>query len=310
MADSVDANPTIAGKWGDDVPLSTRCTEESGSDTVDAGPIGQAATGGTEAMETGDQQSVYEYNMRHKKRGLFVIVNNKDFHKKTGMNGRNGTDVDAANLYQRFKELGFEVHIFHNRTCTEMRKIMIEASQYSHKDCDAFGCAILSHGDNGVVYGTDGIVKLDDLCAPFKGDRCPTLAGKPKLFFIQACRGSELDHGAEVADADSEGEDETYSAKKIYRIPAEADFFYAYSTVPGYFSWRNSTKGSWFCQALNLVLKEHAASRDLLWMMTRVNNMVAFEFESNASKEFMNRKKQIPSIVSQLTRDVYFRVKH
>ena len=79
------------------------------------------------AMET-SSDSQYEYNMNHKKRGLFVIINNRDFHKKTGMNGRNGTDVDAANLYQRFKELGFEVHIFHNKTIVEMSKIMLEGT--------------------------------------------------------------------------------------------------------------------------------------------------------------------------------------
>ena len=78
----------------------------------------------------------------------------------------------------------------------------------------------------------------------------------------------------------------------------------------GYFSWRNSTKGSWFCQALVMVLKQHAETRDLMWMMTRVNRMVAYEFESNASKEFMNRKKQIPCITSMLTKDVYFRPKN
>ncbi len=46
----------------------------------------------------------------------------------------------------------------------------------------------------------------------------------------QACRGSNLDHGVELeADADVEMD------PKIYRIPAEADFLYAYSTVPGWF---------------------------------------------------------------------------
>ena len=28
-------------------------------------------------------------------------------------------------------------------------------------------------------------------------------------------------------------------------LPAESDFIYAYSTVPGYYSWRNSRNGSW-----------------------------------------------------------------
>ena len=44
---------------------------------------------------------------------------------------------------------------------------------------------ILSHGEEGTVYGTDGPVEIKDLVEPFKGHRCQSLAGKPKLFFIQ-----------------------------------------------------------------------------------------------------------------------------
>ena len=59
------------------------------------------------------------------------------------------------------------------------------ASKKDHSDCDCFAVAILSHGDEGIVYGTDTIIKIDSLVAPLKGDKCPTLVGKPKLFFIQ-----------------------------------------------------------------------------------------------------------------------------
>ena len=46
--------------------------------------------------------------------------------------------------------------------------------------------AILSHGeDAGIVYGTDGSINIDLLTAPFKGNNCPSLVGKPKLFVIQ-----------------------------------------------------------------------------------------------------------------------------
>lgn len=45
---------------------------------------------------------------------------------------------------------------------------------------------------------------------------------------------------------------------------------------------------------------------DLMTMMTRVCRKVAYEFESNATREYMNRKKQVPCITSMLTRDVYF----
>jgi len=75
---------------------------------------------------------------------------------------------------------------------------------------------------------------------------------------------------------------------------------------PGYFSWRNSTKGSWFVQAICKVFNEHGTRKEMMSLMTRVNHMVAFEFESNASKEFMNRKKQVPSIMTMLTKELYF----
>ena len=54
-----------------------------------------------------------------------------------------------------------------------------------HGECDAFAIAILSHGDNGLVYGTDGILYLDTITEQIKGPKCKSLAGKPKLFFIQ-----------------------------------------------------------------------------------------------------------------------------
>jgi hypothetical protein len=65
--------------------------------------------------------------------------------------------------------------------------VYITASLEDHSDVDCFACVILSHGDDGIVYGTNGTIKLASLFAMFKGDQCPSLAGKPKLFFIQVC---------------------------------------------------------------------------------------------------------------------------
>jgi len=44
---------------------------------------------------------------------------------------------------------------------------------------------------------------------------------------MQACRGSEFDKGNDVFDAPGAKE------KQTRRLPLEADFLYAYSTVPG-----------------------------------------------------------------------------
>ena len=59
-------------------------------------------------------------------------------------------------------------------------------SKEDHSDAAMFVCVITSHGDRHDIYGSDDIgVNLKKLAGHFKGDKCPSLAGKPKLFFIQ-----------------------------------------------------------------------------------------------------------------------------
>ncbi|KAK6171525.1 hypothetical protein SNE40_019697 [Patella caerulea] len=245
-----------------------------------------------------------EYNMGHPKRGKAIIINNKYFESHTRMGIRTGTDKDKNALDTRFNELGFKVVIYSDLPRAEMETVLKKAASENHGDSDCFMCAILSHGEEGTIYGTDGPIEIKTLLAPFKGDKCRSLAGKPKIFFIQACRGTGLDGGVERTDALPEVRE-----IKIQRIPTEADFLIAYSVVPGYFSWRNSAQGSWFVQAISEVFKKYGTQLDLMTLMTRVNKKVAYDFESNASQEFMNRKKQIPCITSMLTKDVYFRPK-
>ena len=88
-------------------------------------------------------------------------------------------------------------------------------------------------------------------------------------------------------------------------IPIEADFLFAYSTVPGYYSWRNSAHGSWFVQAIVSVFNDHASTMDLHRMLTRVNAEVAKQ-KSNTNSEVSHNKKQIPCVISQLRKELYF----
>jgi caspase-like apoptosis-related cysteine protease len=45
--------------------------------------------------------------------------------------------------------------------------------------------AVLSHGKKGEISSRDEYYNEESLFAPFTADKCPTLVGKPKLFFIQ-----------------------------------------------------------------------------------------------------------------------------
>ena len=97
---------------------------------------------------------------------------------------RTGTDKDAASLQQTFYKLGFNVKLEHNKTAADMREMLSKLAKADHSEHDAFVCCILSHGEEGLIYGVDQSVEIEHLIAPFKLNR--TLAGKPKLFFIQS----------------------------------------------------------------------------------------------------------------------------
>jgi caspase-like apoptosis-related cysteine protease len=45
--------------------------------------------------------------------------------------------------------------------------------------------AIMSHGDKGIIHSKDGCYEIATLMDLFTAEKCPTLAGKPKLFFLQ-----------------------------------------------------------------------------------------------------------------------------
>ena len=184
-----------------------------------------------------------------------------------------------------------------------MLSFLFLVSQLDHSDNDCILVAILSHGELGYIYAKDCQYKLDSIWGSFTANHCPTLAGKPKLFFIQACQGDQLDGGVTL-----QPKTETDSASSMsYKIPTHADFLIAYSTVPGFYSWRNTTKGSWFMQSLCHELVAHGKKLDILTLLTFVCQKVAFDFESNTPDiPLMHQQKQIPCITTMLTRLLLF----
>jgi caspase 7 len=244
------------------------------------------------------------YNMNHRRRGLAIVFNHKNFDPRLGLKTRNGTDADRDNLRSTLRTLDFAVKVYNDLPYKEMERILEEASNENHADADCILVAVLSHGELGILYSCDQPYKPDRLWGHFNAEKCPTLAGKPKLFFVQACQGDQLDTGVHLKKVNYT---ETDSNAMSYKIPSHADFLIAYSTIPGFYSWRNTTAGSWFVQALCYVLQRTGHSHDLLSNLTRVARKVAFDFQSNTPGDFvMHEKKQIPCITSMLTRDIIF----
>ena len=245
-----------------------------------------------------------EYLMNHKNRGKCVIFSHRHFDSKT-LNERRGTELDANALMRAFTHLGFEVIIYNDSTASEIGALLEAISKEDHSDSDCFACCIMTHGDEENLWAKDDKYPVEFPLNFFEADNCPTLDGKPKLFFIQACRGDKLGPGIIL----KVGQDETYSATH-YTIPAWADFLISYSTDPGYCSWRNTQDGSWFMQSLAQMIVEYASFTPFLSVITKVNAMAAYDIISQVpgDKEY-DKQKQVPSTNHTLTRELIFRPK-
>ncbi|XP_072117502.1 caspase-8-like [Mobula birostris] len=250
---------------------------------------------------TSDSQEILDrYKMESTPRGYCVIINNSTFDT---MQPRKGTDRDAERLEQVFTWLGFRVKIENNLTAEGMRMKMLEYRQKDHKPFDCFICCILTHGERGVMCGTDDKkVPIRDITGCFSASRCPSLQQKPKVFFIQACQGTEKQEGVAI-EQDSTAvrleEDAIRATRTI--IPDEADFLLGMATVEGYVSFRHIMQGTWYIQSLCENLEKHCPSQDLLSILTNVNNDVS-------EKKDKNFKTQMPQPSYTLRKKLYFPV--
>jgi len=241
------------------------------------------------------------YNMNHTRRGRAIIFNHMYFDPGHNLSTRHGTNVDRDSLSLCLKQLHFQVEVFNDLPVRDIEGVLERAALEDHRDADCIVVAVLTHGELGILYGRDSPYQSSRLWTHFSGDKCPSLVGKPKIFFLQACQGDHVDPGVRIARTDQD------AVATSYKIPSQADFLIVYSTIPGYKSWRNTTAGSWFIQALVQELEREADTRDLLSILTMVSRRVGYTFQSNVRDQpEMDGCKQIPCVSSMLTREIVF----
>ncbi|KAJ3591582.1 hypothetical protein NHX12_006715 [Muraenolepis orangiensis] len=189
-----------------------------------------------------------------------------------------------------------------------MRSSVQALAKRDHSGHECVVCVVLSHGNEGVVYGVDGeAVSLAELQAPLSGLRCHFLRGKPKLFFIQACQGIQEQQTVfiEADGPDAPGgivcSDATASSGES--VPCGADFLTAMATVPSCVSLRDKRQGSWFIQSL---------CRNLVQMVPRGHDLVSILTLVNADVSQMvdpaNSRRQMPQPAFSLRKQVVFPV--
>ncbi|XP_056309714.1 caspase-6-like [Danio aesculapii] len=292
--------------------------KSDGSATVEKDSASAGQTVEENLTETdGFNQSIFsmdpnlEYDMNHKRRGMALIFNHENFFWKLGLGYRSGTNADKENLIRRFRELNFEVKAFDDYKRDEVLSKITAAAAADHVDADCFVCVFLSHGENGHVYANDGQIDIPEITDLFKGDKCRSLVGKPKIFIWQACRGDKHDDPVTPMDVvDSQlTNDMVVDAGVLYTLPAGADYIMCYSVAEGYYSHRETVNGSWYIQDLCEILRRYGSELEFAEILMLVNRKVSLRSVLMCKDRSAVGKKQVPCFASMLTKKLFFRPK-
>ena len=280
-------------------------------------------------------------------RGIALIINNAFFayHPQHGqLSARHGSEVDVSRVKTLFAALDFSVRTEHDLSKQQLLKELDDVACQDHSAYDCFVLWLMSYGRSGEVFCSDGnTISIDMLHDIFSN--CDTLRGKPKLFFIQACRGkgedelrvaydtaiSSLDQANRSYESTKVDPDElsvaydtaissldqanrSYESTKVdpviqLSIPSDADFLYAFCPVDEYVSYRNHEKGSHYVRCFVEAFREHVAHDHILDILTIVNNKVTKIDTERPSSKNRNRIKickRMPEVRHTLRKTVRF----
>ena len=141
------------------------------------------------------------------------MINNFKFKENTGLKFRGGAEKDEKDLKELLGRKKFEIFKTANGDSTtnltdqQMEDILDDVGK-NEGNHDSLILVISSHGEEGVVFGTDHRkdsimeIKTNKIVQKFMNKNW---AGKPKIVIFQACQGDVFDHGVEIEDSFSEG---------------------------------------------------------------------------------------------------------
>ncbi|XP_031600067.1 caspase-2 isoform X3 [Oreochromis aureus] len=278
-------------------------------------------------------RSQQSYRLSSSPRGFGLVISNVTFDPCAApdLDPRKGGEVDDEVLRKVFTELDYIVAVHRDLTAQGMRTCIENFSRRpEHRTVDSCVVCLLSHGVEGAVYGTDGkLLQLDWVFEAFDNAHCPLLQNKPKMFFIQACRGEEMDCGVEQTDgpkrtcspsceqrdAGREGQGDADSRQRgdtgrpRIKLPQRSDMICGFASLKGQrictAAMRNTKRGSWFIQELNSALRLHARDTHLADILVQVNSRIK-EREGYAPGTAHHRCKEMSEFTSSLCKDLYF----
>lgn len=170
---------------------------------------------------------------------------------------------DTKYLQETFTSLGYHIQLFLFPKSHDITQIVRRyACTVQHQDYDSFVCVLVSLGGSQSMMGRDQVhsgFSLDHVKNMFTGDMCPSLRGKPKIFFIQNYEslGSQSeDSSLEVDGPSIKNVDSKPLQPRHCTTHPEADIFWSLCTADVSHLEKPSSSSSVYLQKLSQQLKQ------------------------------------------------------
>ena len=172
---------------------------------------------------------------------------------------REGWEAEIDNIREMSKSIGVDEPIVYKDATLQQTKAVLTVianSLNADKNCSLI-LFLIGHGgtwrNSGIQFlenEAGEIIPIDIFFDIFSNEKIPKFVGKPRLIFVQSCRGGEANDGSQFKT-------DCCTNQIGYSYPSISDFFLLMSSVESVKSLRHKRGGGIFIQILCKAITEY-----------------------------------------------------
>ena len=204
-------------------------------------------------MQPNNHGQVSDEKQQHQYKGVVLVFNY--IFKKPHKHFREGADNDSAYICSLFQSLNYEVILEEDKTKVQTFNILQSVVQTKLKDKEAFLLFFMSHGNTQTGHShfltfDEETIHLPEIYEYISDSNCPHMRGKPKLLFLNYCRGEYIEKNRVEYDGVSNKSDPPHNLAIVH------------ASLPGIKACRTK-EGTLFISCLCDTIKKYRKKLDL-----------------------------------------------
>ena len=238
--------------------------------------------------------------------GLAVIITNEDYTSSPpalGLVSLPGAARDGQVLSQALTRLNFAVHHVRNTSHHALRQVVYEISHLKYHMVRDYRCIMFvyaGHGCEGdLLYMPEGArVHLgEEIITPLLPGSANDIGGIPKVFLIDACRGSK-DTDTVFVPRGIRLNNRGGSLMERVKVTAMGEYLLAYSTMPRHKAFEVERQGGVWLSTLARLLNERRYLDSLENLLTKVNEEIQERLQGTGNFQQPEKYSRINKIIS------------